>query len=1168
MTDGNPFIQDPVGYRAAMVSALQRRLFGPTSTDDQWITQKPSQKIASGSEFAAKRAVGPFVNAIGQEVLAVSPRSLYLTGVLWGTHTAVEDNEGDAEVDDPDDEDTPQRANRGRKRVQKPQAEQELSPPAEGETDLDDENLPDDIDQLGRRRSMAISFRAPAGVAEADVAITFGTYSELSARFDGKDTTLWERTAHRVSFTLPLSDSDHHEAASGQHTLRVGWRSRVDRIDGSRLVTVWFSNETGQGDVNSPVSGAMFQVEAEIIVPELLPYVNQHRIRDSLDLLYRHDVDLAIGHGTDVSVESEERGCVIRSAAIPVAEVPSMTPDVTTADGTSLGVGMADLGEFNQQATTAIERLIAEYEQWIGHRNAELTELDGESLDFATANIERCGAFLDDIKTGWQLVGHDPEVRQCLMDASSGMNQQRVGAGAARRPVELDDDVIDVRGTHPHASAVKQSAWRPFQIAFILASLPKIVDPEHNGRHNVDVIWMPTGGGKTEAYLGLAAFTILWERRQLTLDAPGTAKTQMRVLMRYTLRLLTVQQFLRSAALICALELIRRDHPDRYGTIEVRIGTWVGSSTTPNKREYAVKALRTAARRNEPTGFLLNQCPWCGAAMGHVLNETVVGYSVVEAGAKNVKRVLAACPDDTCPFSRRTELIGDVALNRGLPVFEVDEDVYMNPPDFVIGTIDKVAMMWDQSDAYRLFGLKNGKRVAGTRPPALFIQDELHLISGPLGSLDGAIEMMLEELCCADEGRSPLIVASTATTRNFDRQIDALYARSAALVPPPGLDISDSFFSVRDTTQPPRVYVGVCSSGGFTNAGVQLAVLATLAHFPPVIEDRMASGAPVSVDPYWTNVCFFSSRAALGSLTSLAENELRGQLNRLRQGSGSSSGSYGEDRERRSLRFVAPPREITATSSENVTVVLDDLSLPHDDPRCIDLCFATSMIEVGLDVGRLGLMTVIGQPKASSQYIQVTGRVGRSTGAPALVVDVLGTRTPRDRSHYEHFGSFHRRLYASVEGATVTPFTAPALERTAPTVAAILSRALGAGRNPQEQIVDYWPRLTEMFRSRARRVSGQRGENEVTKILALLLSSAQSPRVATFQWADRNSPDSSFLFAFGAAVNPQRPYDYWRVLTSVRTVDPDSVAVLHDPLLTEGGAPTTHSQQTDEEELL
>jgi hypothetical protein len=293
-------------------------------------------------------------------------------------------------------------------------------------------------------------------------------------------------------------------------------------------------------------------------------------------------------------------------------------------------------------------------------------------------------------------------------------------------------------------------------------------------------------------------------------------------------------------------------------------------------------------------------------------------------------------------------------------------------------------------------------------------------------------------------------------------------------------------------------------------------------------------------------VCFFSSRNALGTLFSVVETDIPVVLDRIRQAGGGDSGSYREDSRRRPRRNLANPREITATSSENVVEVLDDLAIAQGEDGAIDLCFATSMIEVGLDVSRLGLMTVVGQPKSASQYIQASGRVGRSATSPALVVDVLGTRTPRDRSHYERFTSFHRRLYASVEGASVTPFSLQALERTLPTIAAILCRTFASSTLDPAAIDHYWPHLRNIVVSRAAAISGATAVANVEKVLDDLLERARAASVPSYTWVNREDPQKSFLLVFGTPAPHPRLSDYWNVLTSLRSVDPDSVASLRD----------------------
>lgn len=1140
-------IATPTELRSSLVAALKRQLFGPEPGHDQWPGTRGAVVVSDGASIASmERPVGPFRTFAGEEVLALNPRDLYLTGVLWGSHDVdtEDDDDGDANNGGPIDD--------GPSKVWTHEAVEH--------DDHDNEDLPDDVDDHGKRRSLALSFRVPASTTNAEMSIRFGTYSRITVDFLDRPHVLWERTSHQLHPTLDLTTSAQMTLASQQHSLTVGVVSRPDG-EGSRLITVWVRNDTGNDAINHPVEGALFQVAVSITVDEVMPYARSTRRGDRLDLLYRDIIDLAVGHGTDVAVHHGEHGVVVSSNALPVVEVPAMTPDVTDDDGAPYHIGMKDLADFAPAARQGVERLMADYGAWIMQQRSRLGGLDDDELQAAHANLDRCEEFLAEVRAGWQLVLNDGEVRRCLADASSAMHYQRISSTAPLRRTETNDGLIEVPGRSPHASApLSIPKWRPFQVAFVLASLPKIVDPAHAGRGNVDVVWMPTGGGKTEAYLGLAAFTILWQRRMATAADPNDRKASTKVLMRYTLRLLTVQQFLRSASLICALEFIRRDHPERYGKGEVRIGTWVGASTTPLKRETAVKKLRDALKSKEPHGFLLSRCPWCGAGMGEVAEKGVIGYEIVQLPNKNVKRVLAHCPDPTCPFARHQVKQGNVTLERGLPVLEVDEDVYDYPPDFVIGTVDKVAMMWSQTGAQRLFGLSNGQRFAP--PPALFIQDELHLINGPLGSLNGMYEVMLEELCRSADGEAPLYVASTATTRDFERQIAALYDRTAALVPPPGVDISNGFFSRVTDRQPSRMYVGVCASGGAPNAVVQLAVLAGLAHFVPALGDLIDQGSMLSEDPYWTDVVFFSSRAALGTLTSRVESEMTTKLDRIRRASGINSGPLDESGQRRNRRWMSPPREITATASENVTDVLDDLGIAMGERDAIDLCFATSMIEVGLDVPRLGLMTVIGQPKGSSQYIQVTGRVGRSSEAPALVVDVLGTRTPRDRSHYERFTSWHRRLYAAVEGASVTPFTDRALDRSLPSIASILAQVLGGPGGIHQQVDTIWPRLTSICVTRAARFGSREAQIMIDK-LDTLYERTRFPKVPTLDWSNRGTPESSFLFAFGEAIPAARPSDYWQVLTSMRSVDPDAAAIPHNP----GVVPTSRvSKATDDEE--
>jgi hypothetical protein len=603
--------------------------------------------------------------------------------------------------------------------------------------------------------------------------------------------------------------------------------------------------------------------------------------------------------------------------------------------------------------------------------------------------------------------------------------------------------------------------------------------------------------------------------------------------MRYTLRLLTSQQVFRAASLICALEIIRRENQISYGKLPIRIGAWLGGATTPNTRDQAMEKYRKILQDPAGTaGFLLNRCPWCSTKLGEVVDERITGY-IKEPLRNNLKvrRLKAKCENAACEFFDE------------LPVFEVDEDIYQSPPDFLIGTVDKFARLaWlfdhgtspDITSAQRIFGLTNGIR---TMPaPRLFIQDELHLISGPLGSIDGLYEAALEALCMLGgnyPGKSPLIIASTATTKNFDSQLHSLYGREGQLVPPPGLTIEDSFFARVEKERPGKLYVGVCAGGNSGFLRSQGKVLALLGHAAAVLENTGAIS-----DPWWSNVAFFSSRRSLGQLDSLVETDLKSALFQIRNLSGVSSAKIGDDGKQLSSRYMSNKRQLTAISSDDVGAVLENLNIGNRDPGCIDLCFATSMIEVGLDVPRLGLMTIVGQPKSSSQYIQVSGRVGRSEASPGLVISLLNPNVYRDRSHYENFTNWHDRLYSSVEPASVTPFTKRSLQRTLGSVLTILLRVMSNNNKVQESIKLKWDEAYAAIAERAR-LFDRGAISNLEEVAADLRLKVDAPVNENAKWNSEEKVNQ-FIFDPGDVLDRDKIQTTWRVLNSMRSVDSDA----------------------------
>jgi len=481
------------------------------------------------------------------------------------------------------------------------------------------------------------------------------------------------------------------------------------------------------------------------------------------------------------------------------------------------------------------------------------------------------------------------------------------------------------------------------------------------------------------------------------------------------------------------MEYVRRQNTRDLGNAEISIGIWLGGSTTPNTRADALTVFRSLDRGDgaKPNQFVLDRCPWCGAEMGPVnlvgrgrgrgRVPRVIGYT------RRGNTVVFTCPDSRCDF------------HRFLPLYVIDEDIYESRPALVIGTVDKFAMLAWKPQARSLFGIATD----GTRaysPPGLIIQDELHLISGPLGSMVGLYEPVIEELCTDRRGAhaaKPKIISSTATIRSYVEQIRGLYAREhASLFPPPGLDADDSFFA-RTACRPDgtlergRIYIGVHAPGLGSLQTVQVRTFAALLQAPQPLP-------PAERDPWWTLLLFFNSLRELGTTLTLFQSDipdlLRGSL-KQRLGLGFQD-----------VRQLRKMLELTGRlPGDEVPRAITALEVPTDSQHgpSVDVCLASNIIEVGVDIDRLSLMAVVGQPKTTSQYIQVTGRAGRKSDRPGLVVTIYAASKPRDRSHFEKFRSYHERLYAQVEPTSVTPFSRPALDRAAHSVIASYIRQLG-----------------------------------------------------------------------------------------------------------------------------
>jgi|JI10StandDraft_1071094.scaffolds.fasta_scaffold02562_11 hypothetical protein len=701
----------------------------------------------------------------------------------------------------------------------------------------------------------------------------------------------------------------------------------------------------------------------------------------SQQLLFRDVRSFAVGHGCAVAWEGTDPDGV-ETTYLPRYEL--LLSEAAGGDGLDLSMNALAADD----SFDVLERLIVDYRDWIDGLTASVTEpLDDEEEATLQLHMREARAASDRMEAGLELLRSDDNVRRAFQLTNRAMAQQR-----SRQEHHRSGGVGDPPSTDG-------AQWRPFQIAFILVNLSGLADAEHSDREIADLLWFPTGGGKTEAYLGIIGIAILLRR----LRDPRAAGVS--VLMRYTLRLLTLQQYQRATGLICALEIERQKHLPN--TAPVSIGLWVGQASTPNDADTARRVLQRARRpgardsdddASDPVQ--LRRCPWCGSALDHL------NYEVVDRTWMRV-----ACGNDACAF------------RNGLPVHIIDSDVYANRPSLVIGTVDKFAMMPWKREVGALLGA--GGAVSDPDhdflPPDLIVQDELHLISGPLGTMVGLYETAVDGI--AGRSAPAKVVASTATIRRASDQVRAVFARTARQFPPPGLTHRHSFFAVEAprTEKASREYVGAMAPGA-SQTTLMVRVYASLLQSASVVPET-----DDSADLYWTLLGYFNSLRILGGAYIQVLDDVPDQMKVIARRRGET------------LREPKNVREMTSRKrSSEIPHELEILERRRGQVDAADVVLATNMISVGVDVDRLGLMVVMGQPQTTSEYIQATSRVGRRM--PGLVVTVYNSGRSRDLSHYENFAAYHRTLYRHVEATGATPFAPRARDRALHAVLVALAR--------------------------------------------------------------------------------------------------------------------------------
>lgn len=961
------------------------------------------------------------------EVLNQNPRFEYLVGMLA------------PQVDENDDDSN----------------EQEVDGDAAFEGDADytageeDDNEPVAANRFKMPSSIGISFYIESSTKELIVDVSWGDYtksSEKVATKEGKERNANVYTRHPQAESIIVNldsfskSKDYLLLADSNICLHI---SKIVLKQGYTLVTAYIVNK--RKNAESDVEGLMFQVSLKArSVEGSSIFVAEHICREVLaadEFYFAQRPILGRGRGCAATWKADVNGRAqaIESTFIPEFEFPGVSAALEGFDRFYFSMRTLSVAKKKDDIIARLSVLADSYNAWIDSTLVNDKKMEDANFksEIGDVVVQKCKEALCRIRAGIQLLMDDSVAFDAFCFMNRAMILQRNIMNFSKKygsGIECSfRDFVDPRNPD------NDFGWRPFQIAFILMNLCSIVDPMHEEREIVDLLYFPTGGGKTEAYLGLMAFVIANRRLRANEDDDYNRDGGVTAILRYTLRLLTTQQRDRITKMVIAAEMIRERESPKYGKEPISIGFWVGGGVTPNSfdelkedPEDQQKTRNARSKKNLIYKQLLS-CPFCGKP----LKEENFYIDIP------TKSVSIYCSDEKCMFYRYKP-----TNKMKIPVYLVDEEIYAKCPTIILSTVDKFARLPWSVDTNTLFGrvdrlcTRDGFVAIGAEhsrhnktdelpssklvpikpflPPELIIQDELHLITGPLGTVYGAYETVIEDLCTYSIGNKkikPKYVVSTATIKNAEEQTKCLYARKrTAQFPPNGFEIGDSFYirEIPISKDPFRKYVGICAPG----QSVKTALLRVYSIILQSVYDlSLNEECAKFIDPYYSLVGYYNSIRELGGAVRLLQDDIPDRIQRIKK-------KYGMSKQ----RFLNRKVEITSRmSSYDIPKKLSQLEVPFTSKDCLDTAIATNMIAVGMDVDRLGLMVVTGQPKQNSEYIQATSRIGRSF--PGLVVTLYNPYRPRDLSHYENFTGYHSQLYRFVEGTTATPFSARARDR-------------------------------------------------------------------------------------------------------------------------------------------
>lgn len=920
-------------------------------------------QIVDNREIIIKRLkedlVGPLEK---EEQLTESPTDAYLVGTLFPGNMFIEEEENDDSKPESFDVDT------------KDESSQSLSPT-----------------KTSRPSSIGISF-AIKQIEEIEFSLDCGVYTYFEEEIDNttdsdekskkrkKKKKLWKREQINHDQIIKLNKKTDYininHSNDRINKLRI-WYTKKKVGDFNYITLILLNSNTFNKEKDTGIDlgeKSFYQVHFSVktkekFYPKELS-LNKNYDEDDLvySLIYRNNKDYATGFNCSAQWDETQQD---------IKEISTKWINEQKSYNVS---SEGDVNYFQQGDELSVENfinknkdeiiktlttLVSSYKKWISDISKEKIDIDFLG-DRAKKNINSCQSAVQRIQKGIKLLQDDKNAFLAFQYANRAIQKQFLWKNPTGKFV-----------------------WRPFQIGFFLLNLESVSNEKSEDRGIFDLLWFPTGGGKTEAYLFISAYLFFYSRLEKFENC-----SSVQIMMRYTLRVLTIDQFTRISALISACEIIRNEEKKVLGDKKISLGLWVGQSQTENYLENFYD--------NPDHSRPLENCPCCSNKLD---------YSEFD---KEKKEIYIQCvnPNRDCEIKDSLD---------SLPIYFVDEQIYLFKPNFLISTIDKFAQIARKDEALELFTAKTGSQIS------LIIQDELHLISGPLGTLSGLYETAIDEIT-SQNGFKAKMIGSTATIKSASKQILNLYNRDSFQFPPPGINADNSFFAKEDKTSF-RIYIGV-SSIGRTEKYMLQAISASLLQ---CMMDKDIFNNDAFKNSYSTIVAYFNSLKILSGATAMMDEQVRDTIEAI---------AIKRAEEKRSDTLNSPEELSGRKLSSEIPLIRDNLiNRKPGDADFIDILLATNMISVGLDIGRLNLMIVNGQPKTMSEYIQASSRVGRSKNS-GIIVSLYNHSKVRDRNRFESFKHWHGEIYKGVENTSVTPFSSRSRDKALHVLLVILAKGL------------------------------------------------------------------------------------------------------------------------------